>query len=480
MRHVLFSSLSILALGLLTGPANAQRAPEQVVTPPKQVYWMDVKTNNGLAAMGASMQGGGGLGAAFGAMRNRGQSNASMLLQLGSRDGPSSGAPAASHTVPAGARIGPQLPLVTPKKSAPEQPEPSRDEDPTEKRFERPKGRLLLFFGCGERAKAGQPIVFDFARIAEGQMPPGLESRVRAASVARFNADNWRTYGEWPNDERRNGRAFLPAGASLSGPHLVKGNYTQDINFSLSPAHDVMAPVEFTSNLRNPSGSVALAWRAIPNATAYFAAAFGGGENEMVFWSSSEVSSFDSGASDYIQPSEAARLVRERVMMAPATTACTIPQEAAKAMAGGREGGGFLTFTAHGPEFNMIHPPRPSDPRTPWNQQYAVKARFQSATMDMLGQSMGAAMANAGARAGNQSVPAGQESPVPGMTKTEYCEMKASEARGQPSAGQTAGSAIGAATGIPGGAVLGRALGGLGKKKKEEPPVDPFCAAPAQ
>lgn len=479
MRRVFLSSLSVLALGLMVGPAIAQRAPEQVVTPPKQVYWVDVKTNGGLAGMGAGLEGRSGLGAAMGAMRNAGQSNASMVLQLGSAEGPSSGTAQAMHTLPSGARIGPQLPLVTPKKAAPT---PSGDapDAPTQQRFQRPKGRLLLFFGCGERAKAGQPIVFDFARIAEGQMPQGLESRVRAARVARFNGDNWRTYGEWPNDERRNGRATLPAGASLAGPHLIKGNYTPDINFSLDPAHDVMAPVEFTSNQRNPSGSVALAWRAIPHATAYFAMAIGGGQDEMVFWSSSEVSSFDGGASDFIPPSEAARLVRERVLMAPATSSCTIPQEAAKAMAGGREGGGFLMFNAYGPEFNMIHPPRPSDPRTPWTQQYAVKARFHSWSMDMLGQSMGAAMARAGTGAPSQSVPAGQESPVPGMTKTQYCEMKANEARTQPSAGQTAGSALGAATGLPGGAALGRALGGLGKKKKEEPPVDPFCAAPGQ
>ena len=37
--------------------------------------------------------------------------------------------------------------------------------------MQRPKGRLLLFWGCGETARAGQPVIIDFARVAQGQMP---------------------------------------------------------------------------------------------------------------------------------------------------------------------------------------------------------------------------------------------------------------------------------------------------------------------
>ena len=37
-----------------------------------------------------------------------------------------------------------------------------------------PRGRLLLFWGCGERAPAGQPVILDFAKLARGEVPPGL------------------------------------------------------------------------------------------------------------------------------------------------------------------------------------------------------------------------------------------------------------------------------------------------------------------
>ena len=38
----------------------------------------------------------------------------------------------------------------------------------------RSEGRLLLFWGFGERAPAGPPVVIDFAKTARGQVPPGL------------------------------------------------------------------------------------------------------------------------------------------------------------------------------------------------------------------------------------------------------------------------------------------------------------------
>jgi hypothetical protein len=38
------------------------------------------------------------------------------------------------------------------------------------------KGRLLIYWGCGEHAPKGQPVVIDFARVAAGQVPPGVFS----------------------------------------------------------------------------------------------------------------------------------------------------------------------------------------------------------------------------------------------------------------------------------------------------------------
>lgn len=462
----------ILAVTAVLGVGVAQQRTEQVVTPPNQVYWMSVTTQSGLAGMA-----GGGMGAMMGG--GGGASNARMLLQLGSKDAPTRGAPQAAHTVPAGARVGPQLDLKTPQR-------PGRVDGEPPQGVERPRGRLLLFFGCGERAKAGQPVVFDFARMAAGEMPRGLESRIRSARTPAFNATAWRTYGEWPNVSEdinpldmgammRGSQTLLPAGATLAGAHVVRGNYTPDIRFSLSGDADVMAPVTFTRNVKAPSGAVNLAWTAVPTATAYSAFAIGQGktnENEMVFWTSSEVANFDQNT-DFLPPSEAARLVRERVLMAPATTSCTVPAEVLAAMRPQQgNASGMLIFTAFGPEQNILYPTRPADPRTPWNQQWFVKARFSSSSMQMLGQDMAAMMA--GGRGGQNSgreIPADQRSPVAGMTITEYCQMKEQERASQ---NQNIGSAIGGATGIPGADILGGMLGGMGQKKAA-PPADPNC-----
>ena len=46
---------------------------------------------------------------------------------------------------------------------------------PTE--FQRPKGRILIYWGCGEHAGPGQPTVIDFATMKPGQVPPVEELR---------------------------------------------------------------------------------------------------------------------------------------------------------------------------------------------------------------------------------------------------------------------------------------------------------------
>jgi len=56
---------------------------------------------------------------------------------------------------------------------------------------------------------------------------------------------------------------------------------------------------------------------------------------------------------------------------------------------------------AYGGESNFAHPPRPADPRAPWEPKWAVRVRVKSHTMAMLGQPM-------------ESSAAGQPSPASG------------------------------------------------------------------
>ena len=58
--------------------------------------------------------------------------------------------------MPVGAKLGASVPLKTPVTEPGKRDE--RMEPPEKRNFQRPKGRILIFWGCGEHAPAGQPI----------------------------------------------------------------------------------------------------------------------------------------------------------------------------------------------------------------------------------------------------------------------------------------------------------------------------------
>ncbi|MBC7061413.1 hypothetical protein G6O49_23830, partial [Salmonella enterica subsp. enterica serovar Enteritidis] len=87
-------------------------------------------------------------------------------LRLGSRLPATGGAPKADHFLPEGRRMGASVPLASPEPG-------TRDEDKSAyDKLMRPKGRLLIYWGCGAHAGPGQPVVIDFARLGKGQAPP--------------------------------------------------------------------------------------------------------------------------------------------------------------------------------------------------------------------------------------------------------------------------------------------------------------------
>jgi hypothetical protein len=110
----------------------------------------------------------------------------------------------------------------------------------------------------------------------------------------------------------------------------------------------------------------------------------GNDREEVVFWSSSEVQEMGGALMDYVPPAEVARLIREKVVMPPQATECTVPTEVIKAAQTP-----FFNFIAYGDELNLVHPPRPSDPKQAWEQQWAVKVRLKSTASALLAEGMG-------------------------------------------------------------------------------------------
>ena len=114
----------------------------------------------------------------------------------------------------------------------------------------------------------------------------------------------------------------------------------------------------------------------MPTARAYFAAGMGAGrQDEMVVWTSSELPDTGFGLTDYQTNAAVDRWLREKVLLAPATTQCAVP----KGVFPGE--GAMLRVIAYGNDLNLAHPPRPADPKAPWAPVWAVKLRLKSVAM---------------------------------------------------------------------------------------------------
>ncbi len=374
-------SLGKLALGagvaaLATAAVAQPAAQQQRVTGPIAVYWMSARTQSGFG-----MPSGGGRPdpqAMMRAMMGGGGAQKSLTLQLGSSQ--AAQAPAADHLPPAGLQAGAALPLVTPR-AAPQAPPDDTPRPPPD--FQRPRGRMLIFWGCGERARPGQPVVIDFAQMAQNPALAANAFRGLDVTPQRGPAPGRNTtYGDWPNERTT---TSVPPTGSLIGDHTVRGNYSPEIKFALNAQQDFLGGLNLVTNEKGRGGFVNLGWELVPGAQAYVATVIGGGSQEtVVMWSSAETQVAAFALPEFIAPGDLSRLVANRTLMGPTQAACAVPKEVVDATGEG----GLVQLVAYGGEANFVHPPRPADPKVAWNQQWAVKVRYRSATGGLLGQAM--------------------------------------------------------------------------------------------
>ncbi|WP_269714336.1 hypothetical protein [Caulobacter sp. NIBR2454] len=356
------------------GGATAQTPVKQVVTGPTAEYWLSAETISGMAGM----MGGGKPSpqAMMSMMMQGGPSNApihNLTLQLGSsRKAP---APSAQHMPAPALGMSGALPLLTPAVS---KAEPDESALPPDMRV---KGRILIFWGCGAQTRAGQPVVVDLAKMASGGQAALAASmkRLPYTTMKPPSVTRHATYGEWPNERTR---VRVPAGGSLAGQHAVQGNYTPDIKFSLTASQDFLGPLTLQTR-ETPTGATA-AWNALPGAKAYLATAVGGGERDTIaMWVSSEVQATAFSAPSYFSPSDITRLLEQKVLMAPQTTTCALPKAFVDAAPQA-----MVRVVAYGGEANFSHPPRPTDPKIPWNIEWTTKVRYRSEAAGVLGMDM--------------------------------------------------------------------------------------------
>jgi hypothetical protein len=336
---------------------------------------MDVSTMSGFGAgMGGGMMG--GLGAIMGG--GGGGPHYMLDLNLKSTTAPPKPPEKGDHFFLPSAKMGKSVPLLGDEPTT-TQPNPRDDRYDPNRPPEKPKGRLLMFWGCNAKAPKGQPFIIDFAKMPTAKMPAGFpdrDMRNYAGSRTRDANAAW-----WPNG--KNGKQ-PKSGSSLIGEHRVTSNFSPEIKFSL--ANDYMGGLNVSAS---DQASINLSWNGLPTATGYIAWAMGGMQNagsggDMVIWTSANARDHGAGM-DWLPPAEVQRQINQKLIMPPSQTTCSIPAEA-KTAAGGTM---FGSMNAFGPEENFSYPPKPADPRAVWNIEWTTKARFRSFTTFFTGEGLG-------------------------------------------------------------------------------------------
>jgi hypothetical protein len=383
----------LVALACTAGPAFAQTAN---IKPPIAQAWIDVATFSGmgmpmgglsgdtpLSALG-SLFGGGATKNAFGHTQT-GSAGRWVDVTLHTRNNPTLAS--AQQAVPT-AFLTPALRLEAPLEVKGRPPAPGDDEKVVDPDYEKPKGRLLLYWGCGAQIRPGQPKVLDMATATVADLGRFFVSR-RATQRGAHSAPG---RPQWPNP---NDPRMVPEGASLVGAHAFSGaGVPEDFRFQLPPMQDLMPPLKVRQ--ASQDGANQLTWADLPTARAYFIAGMGAGKDEeMVLWTSSELPDTGFGLTDYQTNAAVDRWLREKVLLPAGTTQCTVP----KGVFPGE--GGMLRMIAYGNELNLVHPPRPTDPKAVWEPNWALKVRVKSVASLMPGMPDGEDLPTAGrSRAG--------------------------------------------------------------------------------
>ncbi len=408
------SALGAALCTALLGTAGTAAAQNQAVKPPVAQAWIDVATFSGMGLPGMGMGGGGAAGANPMAMMGAMMGGAGGGAAKNSFGNTQSGAAGrwvdvtlytsrnptlaeAAQAVPAGTQLAPSLKLVAPQ-AAPGK--PPTDDDVEERDYERPKGKIYLYWGCGDAVRAGQPRVLDIATAAPQDFQKFFVSRRATKRGAHSAAGR----PSWPNaiDAR-----MVPDNASLVGESAFSGQgVPENFKFAIGAAQDLMPAIQLRQT--DAGGATMLAWNALPTARAYFIAAMGakeGAQNEMVFWTSSEQPDTGMGLVDYQTNPAVDRWLKEGVLLAPSVTQCSVPKGIF-----GDGGAAMLRMIAYGSELNLAHPPRPSDPKIAWAPDWAVKIRVKSVANAMLGMDMNATTMPG---TGNRATPSSDAPPPP-------------------------------------------------------------------
>ena len=326
-----------------------------------------------------------GGGNAFGTTHTGGFSATGKYMDVSVRAPKNPSLAEAAQAIPGGMMLGNSLKLISPPdaKSVPDD-----DDKPIEQNYEKPKGKISIYWGCSDKVRPGQPRTLDMAKASMDEYAKIFVSRSSTTRGARLQSG----HPSWPNkvDDRR-----VPGGASIAGENAFSGNgIPENFKFTLGAAQDLMPEIKL--NQRKNGGAFNLDWQTIPHARGYFLSAMGsksgGGDADMVIWTSSELPDAGFGLMNYQTNASIDKWLKEKVLLHPAVSQCAVPSGIF-----GNEGGAMLSMIAYGSEGYFSHPPRPANAGKSWEPVWQAKVRVKSSFASMLG-----GMEQRGGRAGGQ------------------------------------------------------------------------------
>ena len=342
---------------LLGGLASGSWAQTQVVKPPVSQYWMDVSTLR-IAGMDEMPSLGG---------KATGGATPGRQLDLAITTQRKPAGTQATQAIPAGMAMGNSLTLLPPP-AASSNPIPLQD-DHHDVLPEKPRGRILMYWGCGEAVRSGQPKVLD----ATNTRPEDYAQFMRGRATPERGATAHRGLAIWPN-AASNGR--IPANASLQGQHTVSGDgIPAGLQFTVGQAQDFLPPLDISAS-GGRTQAITLRWTAQTQARAYFFNAVGGSADDMVLWSSAESPEPGWGLMDYLSPTHLTRWLADKTLLPTSQTECAIPSGIFA-----KSESPMVQGIAYGQELTLVEPPRPQNKKIAWKPDWSAQIRVKSVTL---------------------------------------------------------------------------------------------------
>ncbi len=300
----------------------------------------------------------------------------------------------AQQQIPAGLGLGASLPLLPP-------PATRTQEGTATSGVPEGEIHMKFYWGCGSQGRAGQPR--EFHMRAKGGKFEVSGDPMQGRYVPDRGVDPDPSYVLWPNPKTR---TRAPANASLVGPHRITGaGVPESLKFELQQAADFMPKIALTQTGDLTSG-VTPGWQPVDRAKAYFLHGLSMQGKTIVIWSSAEVPDAGQGVVDFLTGAQVDRWLKEKVLLSPATTSCAIPKGIFAAPGSNEASPGMISMIAYGPETHIALPPKPADPKQPWDPEWNVRVRTKSTAGALLGMDMSGME---GMDPGEATPPQGQE-----------------------------------------------------------------------